>query len=116
MPPTAALAITVIAPGVKQVTVGERAMSQAYLLDHPDGPVAFDAGVSGTGEAVLDAAEVPLSRVVLSHSHIDHRGGANELGAPVFRLDPAAAEFGSRHPVSGNVRCRASARGRHPAP
>ncbi|HEX8053743.1 MAG TPA: MBL fold metallo-hydrolase [Thermoleophilaceae bacterium] len=84
MPPTAAPALTTIAPGVKQVTVGERAMSQVYLLDHPDGPVAFDAGVRGTGQAVLDAAGAPLSRVVLSHSHIDHRGGANELGAPVF--------------------------------
>ena len=84
MPPTAALAVTRIAPGVKQVTVGEQALSQVYLLDHPDGPVAFDAGVRGTGEAVLAAAEAPLSRVVLSHSHIDHRGGANELGAPVF--------------------------------
>lgn len=84
MPPTAALAVTAIAPGVKQVTVGEQAMSQVYLLDHPDGPIAFDAGVAGTGQAILDAAEVPLSRVVLSHSHIDHRGGANELDAPVY--------------------------------
>lgn len=84
MPPTAALAITQIAPGVTQVTVGERAFSQVYLLDDPDGPVAFDAGVRGTGQTVLDAAGAPISRVVLSHSHIDHRGGANELGAPVF--------------------------------
>lgn len=84
MPPTAALAISNIAPGVKQVTVGERASSQVYLLDHPDGPIAFDAGIRGTGQTVLDAAEEPISRVVLSHSHIDHRGGANELRAPVF--------------------------------
>ncbi|MGI8622017.1 MAG: MBL fold metallo-hydrolase [Solirubrobacteraceae bacterium] len=76
------------------MTVGERAMSQVYLLDHADGPVAFDAGVSGTGQAVLDAAEVPLSRVVLSHSHIDHRGGANELGAPVFRHPDEVADVG----------------------
>ena len=79
-----ALGINRIADGVTQVTVGEQAVSQVYLLDHPDGPVAFDAGVRGAGPAILEAAGSPLSRVLLSHSHIDHRGGAAELGAPVF--------------------------------
>lgn len=81
---TAALAVNQIADGVTQVTVGELAFSQVYLLAHHDGPVAFDAGVRGTGQAILDAAGGRLSRVVLSHSHVDHRGGANELDAPVF--------------------------------
>ena len=77
--------VTRIAPGVRQVTVGGPARSQVYLLDDdPAGPIAFDAAIKGTGAAVLRAAGEPLSRVILSHAHADHRGGANELQAPVF--------------------------------
>ncbi len=80
----AVVAVTEIASGVKQVTVGDRVGSHVYLLDHPDGPVAFDAGIKGEGAGVLASAGGRISKVVLSHAHFDHRGGANELGAPVF--------------------------------
>lgn len=81
---TMSATVRLIAPGVRQVTVGEPVGSHVYLIDHPDGLVAFDAGVRGTGAQVLDAAGGPISQVVLSHSHADHRGGATELGAPVL--------------------------------
>ncbi|MGC1852376.1 MAG: MBL fold metallo-hydrolase [Solirubrobacterales bacterium] len=76
--------VTQIAADVRQVSVGEPFKSHVYLIDGPDGPVAFDAGVKGTGPAILAAAGGHLDCVILSHSHVDHRGAANELGAPVY--------------------------------
>lgn len=76
--------VTPIATGVRQVTVGEPVGSHVYLIDHPDGVMAFDAGMRGTGADVLEAAGGPIAQVVLSHAHADHRGGAAELGAPVL--------------------------------
>jgi hydroxyacylglutathione hydrolase len=81
---TAAAAVTRIAPGVTQVSVGAPFRSHVCVIDGVDGPIAFDAGVKGAGAAILAAAGGRLERVVLSHSHVDHRGGANELGAPVY--------------------------------
>lgn len=80
--PTPAATVTQIAPGVRQVSVGAPLRSHVYLIDGPDGPIAFDAGIKDSGPAILDAAGSRLDRVILSHSHIDHRGGAGELGAP----------------------------------
>jgi glyoxylase-like metal-dependent hydrolase (beta-lactamase superfamily II) len=73
-----------IAPGVRQVAVGHPFLSYAYLLDSPDGTIAFDAGVRGAGPEILAAAGGPIVKVVLSHAHADHRGGAPELDAPVY--------------------------------
>lgn len=81
--PGRAIAVIQIAPGVKQVSVGKPFRSHVYLIDSPDGPISFDAGLKGTGQAILTAAGGRLDRVILSHAHVDHRGGANELGAPV---------------------------------
>jgi glyoxylase-like metal-dependent hydrolase (beta-lactamase superfamily II) len=52
------------------------------LIDGPDGAIAFDAGLKDTGSAILSVAGGHLDRVILSHAHVDHRGGASELGAP----------------------------------
>src|SRR4029450_2668581 len=73
-----------IAAGVRQVTVGAPFNSYVYLLDTPEGPVAFDAGIKDTGSAGPAGAGGRLERVILSHSHRDHRGGANELEAPIY--------------------------------
>jgi hydroxyacylglutathione hydrolase len=82
--PIPAATVTQIATGVKQVSVGAPFRSHVYLIDGPDGPIAFDAGIKDSGPEILDAAGGRLERVILSHSHIDHRGGASELGAPVY--------------------------------
>lgn len=76
--------VTQVASGVKQVSVGQPLRSHVYLLDGPDGPIAFDAGIEDTGSAILAAAGGRLDRVILSHAHVDHRGGARELGAPIY--------------------------------
>jgi glyoxylase-like metal-dependent hydrolase (beta-lactamase superfamily II) len=73
-----------IAPGVRQVAVGHPFLSYVYLLDGPDGVIAFDAGVRGSGPEILAAAGGTIAKVILSHAHADHRGAANELGAPIY--------------------------------
>jgi glyoxylase-like metal-dependent hydrolase (beta-lactamase superfamily II) len=45
-----------IAPGVRRVTVGAPIGSHVYLIDRPEGVIAFDAGVRGTGAQILAAA------------------------------------------------------------
>jgi hydroxyacylglutathione hydrolase len=73
-----------IAPGVTQVSVGVPFASHVYLVDGPAGLIAFDTGVKGAGPEILATAAGRLERVILSHAHIDHRGAANELGAPIY--------------------------------
>ena len=58
-----------------------------YLLEESGGGVtAFDAGTAPMVKAVKLATEKlgGLKRVVLGHSHSDHRGTAPSLGAPVY--------------------------------
>jgi len=57
-----------------------------YLLRDGDGVTAFDSGTKPMVEAVKRAAEKlgGLKRVVLGHSHSDHRGTAPFLGVPVY--------------------------------
>jgi hydroxyacylglutathione hydrolase len=57
-----------------------------FLIEEADGVTAFDAGARGMGGS-LAALAGPLggiARVVLSHSHPDHRGGAPAIGAPTL--------------------------------
>jgi glyoxylase-like metal-dependent hydrolase (beta-lactamase superfamily II) len=57
-----------------------------YLLVDGDGVTMFDAGISDMTESLGNVAERMggLRRIVLGHSHADHRGAAAGLGAPVF--------------------------------
>jgi glyoxylase-like metal-dependent hydrolase (beta-lactamase superfamily II) len=73
-----------IAPGVRQVAVGHPFVSYAYLLDGPEGTIAFDTGVRGSGPEILAAAGGPIAKIILSHAHADHRGAAPELEAPIY--------------------------------
>jgi hydroxyacylglutathione hydrolase len=63
-----------------------RHLTNVYLLEEDGGVVAFDSGSAEMGAAVGRAAAEHggLRRVVLSHAHPDHRGGASRLEAPVL--------------------------------
>ena len=76
------------APGRVQRT------TNIYLLEGDGGVVVYETGSVGAADAIRQAAEQRggISRIVLSHAHADHRGGASRLEAPIFC-----------HPTSGRV-------------
>lgn len=76
---------------MRQVTVTSVITIHVYLLDTPDGVVVLDAAIKGAGPDILAAAGGRVAKVILSHGHIDHRGAASELGAPVH-CHPEASE------------------------
>jgi hydroxyacylglutathione hydrolase len=57
-----------------------------YLLEDEGGVTIYDAGIRDMAEPLRRVAERMggLRRVVLGHSHADHRGAAAGLGAPVL--------------------------------
>ena len=76
-----------VAAGVWRVRGGVPRRMNVYLLEDEGGGVTvFDAGIRGMGAAIARAASAlgGINRIVLGHSHVDHRGAAPELGAPVF--------------------------------
>lgn len=57
-----------------------------YLIEDGDGVTAFEAGTRAMTDGLLAAAERlgGLKRIVLSHSHADHRGAAPGADVPVL--------------------------------
>jgi glyoxylase-like metal-dependent hydrolase (beta-lactamase superfamily II) len=57
-----------------------------YLLDDDGGVVVYETGSAGAAGAIRRAAAERggITRIVLSHAHADHRGGASRLDAPIF--------------------------------
>jgi glyoxylase-like metal-dependent hydrolase (beta-lactamase superfamily II) len=60
-----------------------RRLTNVYLLDDGDSVTLFESGSVTHVPAVVQAAP-RIERIVLSHAHADHRGGASKLGAPVL--------------------------------
>lgn len=62
-------------------------MSNAYLIIEPSGLTLIDSGMPGSAKSILaylrTLGNVPtqLSRILLTHQHVDHVGGAAELAA-----------------------------------
>jgi glyoxylase-like metal-dependent hydrolase (beta-lactamase superfamily II) len=76
-----------VADGVWRIRGGfPRRNVAAYLIAGEDGVTAYDAGLRGMGGPLRAAAagHGGLARIVLSHAHPDHRGGAPAARAPVF--------------------------------
>lgn len=77
-----------IAEGVHLVTGGLPVPTMnVYLLEEEGGGVTmFDAGVSSMARQLRSACEElgGLTRIVLGHGHVDHRGAAPRLDVPVF--------------------------------
>jgi glyoxylase-like metal-dependent hydrolase (beta-lactamase superfamily II)/predicted ester cyclase len=76
-----------VADGVWRVRGGMPREMNVYLIEEDGGGVTvFDAGVRTMAPAIAAAASAlgGIHRVVLGHGHVDHRGAAPALGAPVF--------------------------------
>jgi hydroxyacylglutathione hydrolase len=61
-------------------------LMNVYLILHEGRVTVFDAGVEGMALPIRVAAARlgAIDRVVLSHAHVDHRGAAPRIGAPVW--------------------------------
>ena len=81
-----------VAEGV-WVVQGQPARCNVYLLEEDGGVTLFDAGAKTMKSAVATAGAKlgGINRVVLGHSHTDHRGVAPSLGVPVL-CHPAEVE------------------------
>lgn len=87
-----------VADGVWVVRGGTPKTMNAYLLEDEGGLTLFDAGISEMAKQILKVAEPHggIKRIVLGHSHTDHRGSAREIagatGAPVYCHPDEAAD------------------------
>lgn len=78
-----------VAERVWVVRGGMPRVFNVYLIEDTGGLTMFDAGVKGMHKQILKAA-LPyggIKRIVLGHSHTDHRGAAPAIagtGVPVF--------------------------------
>ena len=75
-----------IADGVWLVRGGFPRLINVYLVADGDAVLLFDAGIRSMANRLAAAAQAlgGLTRIILSHSHVDHRGAALRLGAPVW--------------------------------
>jgi hydroxyacylglutathione hydrolase len=75
-----------VADGVWLLRGDIRGGMNIYFIEDGDGVIQFDAGTKPMVKAVRAASERlgPIKRVVLGHSHTDHRGTAPSVGAPVY--------------------------------
>jgi len=67
-----------------------------YLVREADGLTLIDAGLPGSGPAIIEAARqigLPITRVTLTHAHGDHVGALDEVCA---QLPAAEVAFGAR--------------------
>ena len=76
-----------VATGVWLLRGGVPRTMNAFLIEHEGGGVTlFDTGIRSMGPALVAHAGTlgGIHRVVLSHAHVDHRGGARRIGLPVW--------------------------------
>jgi hydroxyacylglutathione hydrolase len=61
-------------------------LTNIYLLEDDGGVTVFETGGVGAASAIEQAANERggIKRIVLSHAHADHRGGASRLDAPIY--------------------------------
>lgn len=91
-----------IADGVWLIRGGVPRRMNVFALRDGTGVALFDAGIAQMTQQIRDATARlgGITRVILGHSHVDHRGAAPGLGAPVFchPLERSDAEGdGGRH-------------------
>jgi glyoxylase-like metal-dependent hydrolase (beta-lactamase superfamily II) len=70
-----------------QATAHPHKTTNIYVIEDDDGGVVvYETGSVGNAEEIRQAAmeRGGITRIVLSHAHADHRGGASRLDAPVY--------------------------------
>lgn len=70
-----------------------------YLVREDDGFTLIDAGLSGSGAAIVKAAEdlgAPIRRIALTHAHTDHVGSLDELHGLLPEADVAISARDAR--------------------
>jgi len=77
-----------LAPGIHRVPVTPADLVNVFLFEEPSGELTLvDAGVKGSPKRVLAAIEAlgrspaDVTRIVLTHAHADHAGGAARMQA-----------------------------------
>ena len=63
-----------------------------YFVRENEGLTLIDAGLSGSGKAILEAAnelKLPITRIALTHAHGDHVGSLDELAAQLPGIEIA---------------------------
>ena len=102
--------LTEVVPGIRVLalrtpTLPPAAHTNVYLVGPDQGPVAVvDPGSPYPDQqAILDAilAEIPISRVLLTHHHGDHTGGAAALAAK-WKV-PIAAHAATAKRLAGRI-------------
>ncbi len=105
-----------IADGVWRHAGDIRQGMNVYLVAEEDGSgvFAFDAGTSAMAKGIGKAAAElgGLTRVILGHAHVDHRGSAPKLGVPVYchpdEVEEAEGDAGVSYQQLGDVPVRYS--------
>src|SRR3989440_13080124 len=74
-----------IADGVWLVRGGFPRLINVYLVADGDGVLLFDAGIRPMARRLARVAQAlgGATRIILSHAHPDHRGGAQALAVPI---------------------------------
>lgn len=79
-----------------------------YLVREADGLTLIDAAISGCAPAILAAAQreqLPITRVALTHAHVDHVGSLDALAAHLPEAEFAFSERTARF-LAGEVSLR----------
>ena len=61
-----------------------------YLVREDDGLTLVDTGMSGSAQAIMQAAKgqgAPIARIVLTHAHVDHVGSLDALHAALPKAE-----------------------------
>jgi glyoxylase-like metal-dependent hydrolase (beta-lactamase superfamily II) len=74
-------------------------MINCFLLREDDGFTLIDTGLAGSAKQILGIAEQldnPISRIALTHGHIDHAGSIDELSKDLSNADFVVGEREAR--------------------